>query len=307
VARGSHLLSGLNEQLLPVLLRFGVWLAPALPRALGYHLADLAGDLAWLLNQPARGAVEGNLRRVRGTTPSWRAVRQVFRHGARNYYDTLIIPNLTAAALIDLVTVEGWHHLDEALRGGRGAIMAGVHLSSVALAGQVVAAKGYAVTSVVEKVDPPELHDLLVRLRSGGGVRILPLGGDIFGQLLAVLRRNEIVALVMDRDISGTGVVVDFFGAQAKLPSGPALLAMRSGAPILPVAAVRAPDGRFRGWISSPLWVEPGSGARERVRSTTQRIAGQLERFIGTFSTQWTVFQPFWSDQQPARPKVAAG
>ena len=287
------------------LLRLGVQLAPALPRSLGYHLADFAGDLAWLGNHAARRAVEGNLRRIQGTTPSWRAVRQVFRHGARNYYDTLIIPSLTTAALIDLVRAEGWHHLDEALRGGHGAIMVGVHLSSVALAGQVVAAKGYAVTSVVEKVDPPELHDLLVRLRSGGGVRIVPLGVDVFRQLLAVLRRNEIVALVMDRDISGTGVVVDFFDAQAKLPSGPALLALRSGAPILPVAAVRAPDGRFRGWISGPLWVEPGTDARESVRRTTQRIAVQLERLIGTFSTQWTVFQPFWSDQQSAVPKAA--
>jgi KDO2-lipid IV(A) lauroyltransferase len=280
-------------------------LAQAAPRRAGYLAASLVGDLAWLLNRPARRAVRCNLGRVLGRTPSWRGVRQVFRHGARNYYDTFTIPTLRAAELVDLVRVEGWDHLDEALRFGRGAIMVGVHLSSVAMAGQVVAAKGYAVTSVVEKVEPPELHELLVHLRSAGGVRIIPLGSDILRQLLAALRRNEVVALVMDRDIAGTGVSVDFFGAPARMPSGAAVLALRTGAPILTAAAVRTASGGFSGWIGKPFGVERGADLHESVARTTQRIAREFERLIGAHVTQWTVFQPFWPDPHANGPKAA--
>jgi lauroyl/myristoyl acyltransferase len=102
---------------------------------MAYALADWFGDLAFLMNAPARAAVEDNLRHVLGRRPAWRLVRQVFRHGARNYYDTLIIPSLSAAELLKLVPVAGWTTLEQALAAGRGVIMVGVHLSGVALEG----------------------------------------------------------------------------------------------------------------------------------------------------------------------------
>src|SRR5207247_292428 len=105
-----------------------------------------------------------------------------------------------------------------------------------------IAARGYAVTSVVERIEPPELNDLLLRLRNAGGIRLIPLGADLMKEFLAALRRNEVVALVMDRDIAGTGVTVEFFGAETSLPSGAALLALRTGAPIISALAVRTAD-----------------------------------------------------------------
>lgn len=274
--------------------RLAARVAPLVPRSVAYRLSDRVGDLSWRLNRTARRAVHANLGRVLGRRASSDQVRAVFRHGARNYYDTFLIPTLGRRAILDLVRVAGWEHLDAALAAGRGAIMVGVHLSSVALAGQVIAARGYTLTSVVERVEPPELHELLVRLRAGGGVRIAPLGADLMQRLLAALRSNELVGLVMDRDVAGTGVTVEFFGAPTELPGGAALLGLRTGAAILPAVAVRSGDNRFEGWIGPPVEAERGADVRESVARTTRRIAERLERHIGAHPEQWTVFQPVW-------------
>ena len=271
-------------------------LAPLLPRDLAYRLADILGDVSWLLNREARRAVRENLGHVLGGRPPGRVVRQVFRHGTRNYYDTFIIPRLSPAELLELVVVDGWENLDEALERGNGAIIVGVHLSSVALAGQIIAAKGYPITSVVERVEPARLMELLARLRSGGGVRVLALGPDLLKELLAALRRNEVIGLVMDRDIAGTGVPVEFFGTQTSLPGGAALLALRTGAPILPAVAVRTPNGRFRGRIDPSVQVERGPNLEESIRRATRRIAERFEQHIGAHPEQWTVYQSVWRD-----------
>jgi KDO2-lipid IV(A) lauroyltransferase len=297
VARNRAQLS--YRRLAPLYLAYLVAsrLVPRLPRPVGYWLADRAGDLAWCGARAARRAVAGNLTRVTGRKPTRQLVRLVFRHGARNYYDTFLIPTLGPDELRGLVQVEGWSQLEAALAAGKGAIMVGVHLSSVALCGQIVAARGHSITTVTEAADPPDLNEFLLRLRSGGGVRALPLGGDLMRQLLAALRRNEVVGLVMDRDIAGTGVAVDFFGAETRLPGGAALLALRTGAPILPAVAVRARGDRFRGWIANPVDVERVADPGESVRRTTAAIARRFEPYIRAHPEQWTVFQPIWPSQ----------
>src|SRR5215208_2293532 len=113
-------------------------LARAVPPAVAYPILDLVGGLLWRVNRSARRAVEANLGQViRDRGPRWRgAVRDVFRHGARNSYDTFRIPRLTPSELDRLVPIRGWEHLDAALAEGRGAILVGAHLSSLAVGGQ---------------------------------------------------------------------------------------------------------------------------------------------------------------------------
>ncbi len=276
--------------------RLALPLARRAPPPLAYPVLDRLGDLLWLANRPTRRTVEANLQHViGGRGPRWRrAVREAFRHGARNYYDTFRIGQLTAAEIAELVPTTGWEHLDQALTAGRGAILAGAHLSSVGLGGQSVAAQGHLVHVPVEPIEPPELLRLLTRARSGLGVRLVPLGPGLTGELLAALRRNEIIALMVDRDISGSGVLVPFFGAPARLPAGPATLALRSGAPVLPAFTIRRPDGRFEGVVEPPIPVVRSGKLRADVERTTRMIAARLEYYIGGHPEQWTMFQPVW-------------
>ena len=116
-------------------------------------------------------------------------------------------------------------------------------------------------------------------------------------ELLAALRRNEVVGLIVDRNLTESAVTVPFFGAPARLPGGPALLAIRSGAPILAGIAVRRPDGRFEGVIEPPIDVARSGNARRDVEAITGAIAARLEYYIRRHPEQWTVFQPVWGDE----------
>ena len=278
--------------------------AQRIPARLGYPACDRLGDLLWLANRPARRAVAANLRRVIGS-PGRRhrhAVRDAFRQGIRAYYDTLRLPALSCAELIDLVPLQGREHLDAALAAGRGAILVGAHLSGTPLGGPGVAVRGYPVHVVVEPVDPPALLDLFVRVRSVYGVRAVPLGPRLVPDLLAALRRNEVVALIVDRDVplpggGGSSVaIVPFFGAPARMPVGPALLAMRSGAPVLPALAVRRADDRVVGIIEPPISLAPRGDRRADVAAMTEAVAARLEYYIGRHPEQWAVFQPVWGE-----------
>ena len=108
VARGGRDLIGRLPSVTYLAFSLGERLAPRIPRRAGYELADAAGDVMWRSNRAGRRAVESNLTRVLGRPPPRRLVREVFRHGARNYYDTFIIPTLSRAELLDLVRVANW-------------------------------------------------------------------------------------------------------------------------------------------------------------------------------------------------------
>lgn len=264
-----------------------------------YPVCDLLGDLAWLAARGPRRAVESNLRRVLGSAgpPPQRMVRAVFRHGARAYYDTFRIPATPSPELERLVEAEGWEHLDAALAAGRGAILVGAHLGSVSLTGQLVALRGYPLVAVVEPLRPEALYRLMARVRGAGGARLLPLSPTVGRELIAALRRNEVVALIADRDVGQTGIRVPFFGESASLPSGPAVLSLRTGAPMLIAVALRQAAGRFRGVIEPPLEARRSGAFRQDVEAMTRRIAARFEYYIGQDPTQWTVFQPIWPDQ----------
>ncbi len=273
-------------------------IAAVLPRLVSRRRAEpvcrLVGDL-WYLGAPAaRAAVRANLTHVLGRPPSPRRVREVFRQGVLNYWDTLAISDLGPRGIGRLVTVTGTEHLDQALARGHGAILVGAHIGSIALATQALAVRGYRITGVVERMRQPELLRFWLEKRRALGVNVVAADPAVARLLLATLRRNEIVALVTDRDVVGTGPVVGFFGVATTFPDGAAALSLRTGAPVLPAVAARRPDGTFAGRIEPPL-APPGAGkAREDVRGLTQAIAERLEYHIRSYPEQWTVFQPRW-------------
>jgi lauroyl/myristoyl acyltransferase len=123
---------------------------------------------------------------------------------------------------------------------------------------------------------------------------LLPTTPSSLRELLTALRRNEVVGLVADRDVTGTGPLIKFFDAPTRFADGPAALSMRTGAPILPAVAIRRADGGFDGWIESPL-SRPNSGdTRRDVLSLTRAVALRLEYHIANHPEQWTVFQARW-------------
>lgn len=292
-----------------VAYRLAIRLAGAVPPRLAYPALDRLADLVRLALPGPRRAVERNMAQVldrgrsghagvvangRGRWHAW-AVRGVFRHTLRNYYDTFRLPAMTDQEVRHTVVLHGLEHLHAALALGHGAIIVSAHVSSMALATQallLVLGTGGAVA--VEAVEPPELLDLLVRVRGSHGLRYCPLGPALFSELTATLKRNELVCLLVDRDVGGTGVMLDFFGRPARIPTGPALLALRTGAPIIPAFVSRRPDGRFDGHIGAPVSLPSTGSRRADLTEISRLITGHLEYHIGRFPEQWTVLQDIW-------------
>lgn len=287
--------------------RAAIGLAGLVPPVVAYPVLDLLADAVQLAASGTRRAVVANLDVVlggRGPRHA-RAVRGVFRHVLRNYYDTFRLPSLSDRALRDLVVIDGLAHLEAALAEGRGAILISAHVSSVAAAVQALALAlpGRGGTVAVEAIEPPELLDLLTRVRGSHGWRYRALGPTLMSELARSLARNEIVCLLVDRDIGGSGIEVPFFGRPARLPAGPALLALRTGAPIVPAAVSRRPDGRLDGRIGQRIVVERSGRWRADAARISERIAAHLEYHIGNFPEQWTVLQPVW--ERPAAGRAA--
>jgi lauroyl/myristoyl acyltransferase len=277
-----------------VLLELAAALARVLPRASGRPLGLIAGAVWYLGATKTREAVHDNLQHVLGRPPSAREVRAVFQHGAMNYWDTLVIPRLSRADIEAFVHVRGLEHLDAALRLGRGALLVGGHIGSIALAIQALSVRGYRVTCVVEEIKPRELLEFWKKRRQALGLEIVFTNGLAARTLLAALRRGEVVALVTDRDVTGTGPRVLFFGVETTFAEGAAALALRTGAPILPATAWRLPDGSVQAVIEPPMSLPTtGHGPAARVE-LTQAIARRLEYHIKGHPEQWTVFQQRW-------------
>ena len=186
-----------------------------------------------------RSVVERNLRRIHGNDISRkeldREVDQVFDSYARYWLESFRLPGTHPALIEDGMAVDGYEHIDDALDKGGGVILALPHLGGWEWAAFWLAeSKGRKVTAVVEPVEPPELAEWFVGLRRDIGINVVPLGPSAGTECVRALKANDILCLLCDRDLAGGGVEVEFFGERTTLPGGPATLALRSGAPLLP-------------------------------------------------------------------------
>jgi len=245
-----------------------------------------------------RAMIERHLRRVdpslRGAALR-RAAQAAFDHYAHYWSDSFRLPGLTAQEVDAVFSYEGLINVDDALVAGRGVILAMPHLGGWEWAGRWVAEQGMPITVVVEPIEPPELFEWFVSFRRSLGMTVVPVGPEAGRAVVRALQQDEVVCLLCDRDIQGGGVSVEFFGERTTLPAGPATLALRTGAPILPTAVyfTSERDGHH-GVIGPPLLVERRGTLREDVVRITQDIAHELERLIRRAPEQWHLFQPNW-------------
>lgn len=248
---------------------------------------------------PARRAmVRRHLRRVLGPDVSEevldRQVRSTFASYARYWMESCRLPGTVGPWVDARMSATGVDQFDRAKAEGRGVILALPHLGGWDHGGAWLAWLGHRVTAVVEPVEPPELFEWIAELRRSVGLDIVALGAGAGTTLLQRLRAAEIVALVCDRDISGTGVEVEFFGERTMLPGGPATLALRTGAYLLPTAVYFDGPKRHYSLVGQPLPVERTGRLRDDVARLTQDLAYALEALIRRAPDQWYMMQPNW-------------
>ncbi len=266
-----------------------------LPLPLLVALGDRAGRLAARL-APAKAAILGdNLRRVDPSLSGARLDRMVaagFGSYGRYWAETLRLPSLSAEAIDNGFEVDGYHHLQGVREAGYGPIMVLPHLGgwewAAAWLGRVAE---IPVSAVVERLESDEVFEWFVELRSSYGISVLPLGDRVFSDLVVAVKQKHVVCLLGDRDLSGTGTVVDFLGHPTRLPIGPAILSRRTGAPLVPTA-VFFDGAKRRCVVGRPIWPDRQRPLREAALLAMDQVAAELETFIRSAPDQWHVLEP---------------
>jgi phosphatidylinositol dimannoside acyltransferase len=204
------------------------------------------------------------------------------------------LEDLTPAEIRGRLRIEGREHIDTALAAGRGAIFASPHVGNWDAGGAWLAATGYPATAVVERLRPAELYERFATYRRALGLELLPLddGSETVRGVVRALRAGRLACLVCDRDLTGGGLEVRLFGARAQMPGGPASIALRTGAPLLPCTVYhdRRP-GRWRAVVHPPLEPELSGDARKDTLALTQRLAAEFEGLIAAAPEQWHVLR----------------
>jgi KDO2-lipid IV(A) lauroyltransferase len=270
-------------------------LAAIVPLELGYLVSRPIADLFYLLWREKREATKRNYARLLNRPPDDpevdRLARGSFRHFGHYIAELISVQGWDLDDLRDRVDIHGDEHFEEALSYGRGVIFTSAHMGSIEIASALLLLHGYRVTSVMNRLRPWWLHQWVVMVRERMGVTLLPTEGTGL-RLLRALRRNELVALVLDLGVqNGEGRPVTFFGHKTYFPTAPARLARLSGAPILFGLAVRRPGGRFAAYVSPPIFADPMLDPEEDAHRTTQRVLEHFERFVARFPDQWYPFR----------------
>ncbi|MEU7138798.1 phosphatidylinositol mannoside acyltransferase [Nocardia sp. NPDC046473] len=305
----------IGERLSDVGYAAGWRLVRALPESTARRLFDFGADrVAGKANRAFRAGGEPNqlrrnLARVIGGTPAEvpdELIQASVRSYARYWREAFRLPSMDHAAIGQLV-LEGKSHLEAALAAGRGAVLVLPHSGNWDMAGVWLVQNHGTFATVAERLKPESLFERFVAYRESLGFEVFPLTGaeqPPFVQLAKRLRENKAICLMGERDLTGRGVPVTFFGERTWLPAGAAKLAIETGAPLLPVHTWFTDDGA-EGW---GMKVYPPVDVSSGVAAATQSLADQFAANIAAHPADWHMLQPQWeSDLSEARlARIAA-
>jgi KDO2-lipid IV(A) lauroyltransferase len=274
------------------------WLVERLPRRLGYALAVMVARLAYVFAPQARTELERNLRVALPDLPQREMRRLVwrnFRNHSKAYADLMRLPVARVEDLRALLRVEGIEHLEAARAKGRGVLVISAHMGSWEVAAAIWSATVAPVSLFAEELEPRELYEWYRCTRARLGISVLPLSRAGLRQVLQALDNQEMVVTAIDRDILGTGITVDFFGRPARIPEGPAAIALRRGTPLLPVVVYRLPDDTFQAVGYPPIFAEPTGDRAADLRRVTGQLVSHMEELIRAHPEQWHMPHPIWN------------
>lgn len=277
-------------------ISLGSWLVTRLSLKNAYRLGAVLGILGYVLSATARRNIQGNLavvfgRQTRDVIVRWTALR-AFMNNGQNWIDSLRLEKTTAAELESRVRLDHWDVVETATSEGKGVIVLGMHLGNVDLVGQLIAARGYQVTIPVEVVKPEALFRKMQRLRQRFGIHAIDASRS-GRQLLRSLKAEHITAIMVDRNLSTSGVRVRLFGRETTVSKGAAWLVSKSDAPVLIGTGIRRRDGSFDVAVLR-LPVRRTGNLQADEHANAQIIMNASEALIRQHPNQWAMFAPVW-------------
>jgi phosphatidylinositol dimannoside acyltransferase len=278
----------------------GSAVARAIPERAAYGFARLLGSYA-ARRSKKRPFVERNLARITGlranSSEMNELVVEAYRSYARYWLETFRLVREGPEFFLERFVCKHNDRIEEVRSRGRGAIVVVGHLGNWDAAGAWVGATGRKLVTVAEVLKPRRMFDFFADHRAKLGMTIYPAQAGATGDLARAVDEGAVVAILGDRDLRGRGPKVEFFGETTTFPAGPAVVALKTGVPLLVagVYGVERADGK-RGWeaeISEPIEL-PDETGKDAIASLTQGVAHVMEAFVAKHPEEWHVFNPFW-------------
>ena len=274
------------------------------PRCIFPPFAFCVSSLFYLWSGRERRAARANLRVVTGRHWVEPLVISSFYKFGLTWCDIMLTMRLTGPRLHSLIVRSSDSRpLDEALAAGTGAILVSAHLGNWELGGLCLADRGYPVNVLTFREPDEQVNAMREQLRNERGIRFIYVDRDDSSPLAVIeavnaLRRNEVLAILGDRDGSSNSIRLDFFGRPANIPSGAAYLALASGAPVIPVF-VLLEQGGYATVMEEPIFFSGRRGERgSAVRTGMEQVLKVFEHYIRQYPDQWYNFFDFWGDQK---------
>ena len=268
-----------------------------LPEKSAYRFFEFVADRVSAKNGKSFQRLESNLQRVVPGLPD-QELRALAKSGLRSYLrywcDTFRSPDWDANRIQSRVTVNNPELLFEPVRSKRGVIVALPHAGNWDHAGSYFCSHGIPLVTVVERLKPEKLFLKFLKYREAIGMEALPLDGRVMGTLASRLREGKLVALVADRDLSRNGIDVKFFDGTARMPAGPALLAIRTGADLITAYVSYTETGIHIDF--QKILIPSGETESEQVAKTVQLCADNFAAGITEHPQDWHMLQRIWVD-----------
>jgi len=303
----------LNERLTGLAYSLGWKLVCRAPESWAHGAFMFAADVAWRRQGPRVQVLEGNLLRVIDPGTDGKELRALSREAMRSYarywLEVFRLPVIGQERILAGMNCTGEEDTAMAhLAAGRGVIFALPHMGNWEHAGAWIVARGVdRFTTVAERLKPESVFDQFVAFRESLGMEVLPATGGVsrFGVLAQRLRAGRLICLLADRDVTGAGIEVDFFGEKARMMGGSAALAVQTGAALMPVT-LWYEDGGWGAHIYPEIPVPADGTRQDKIAAMTQGLATIFESAIKEHPQDWHMLQRvFVKDLDPARLAAA--
>ena len=265
------------------------WLSVHLPNACAVRGAECVADLWWRCAAGRRAIVHQNLCMVLGTSTAQGSMsREVFRNFGRYLVEFFAIHTIRHPE----VTLDGLQHLEDARHRQRGVIALTAHLGNWEMGAIMIRRMGVPTTVVAWPHGTSDMDRLFNQQRARCEINVIPMGADAARASLQCLRDGHLLGLLGDWEFTDHGLTLPVFERPVRLPRGPALLSLRSQAPVVPTFLIREGRWKFRLCFEPAIWPDPQGAEEPSIRRMTQRYARVLERYIQRFPEQWLMFHP---------------
>ena len=287
----------MKDRLVLVAYLLGWWVVRTLPEKMAYSLFWSLGEFVHKRNGKSIQRLRSNLHVVKPHLDELELetlVAQSMSSNMRYWCDTFRIQNWSKERILNSVTVSNSNLLIDRIEGGDGVVVALPHSGNWDLAGAYFCALGIPLVTVAERLKPEALFQRFLEHRTRMGFEVLALDKRSFATLMKRAREKRLIALVADRDLSRGGIDVTFFGAPARMPAGPALLAVKTGIPLIVAHVSYTPHGIHIDFHDVPV---PTVGSEdERIAKTVQKCAELFEEGIREHPEDWHMLQRIWID-----------